>query len=181
MPWGPHWRAADLANARTPSTAVVAGTNPPAPVNPALGAISTMRPVTARCEPCVGSLECHDRVAHECLRACVPLAGCRVDQGLRDQSGVVDAHVHDRVEGGGASEHAVGRRAIGTRVGDLGDRRAQVDQCGGEVVPESRCRVGHQYRAAVQHVGIVRQHRGGLTCYNRATRVPDPREDPCRP
>ena len=45
IPCGPHWRAADFASARIPSTAVHAGTKPPAPVKPVVGATSTIRPV----------------------------------------------------------------------------------------------------------------------------------------
>lgn len=44
IPWLPHWRAADFASARIPSTALANGTSPAAPVSATVGVMSTRRP-----------------------------------------------------------------------------------------------------------------------------------------
>ena len=128
MPCGPHCRAADLPSARTPSTAVDAGTKPPAPVNPEVGATSTMRPVP------VGAN--HEWAAWNVKMASlssaspprVPRGRVGVGELLRHQAGVVDAHVHDHVDRRGQGEGRAGGGPVGEAVRARGDRGAELSE-----------------------------------------------------
>ena len=155
MPCGPHWRAADFASARTPSTAVVARDESAGAGEAGRRRDEHDAPRAGRREPGVGGLERDDRVADEGLGPCVPLGGRGVDEGLQ-RSPASSRHTCTTAS----------RRGVAANAASAADRSAKAwavvatstpdaTEGVGELLAERGRGVGHEHRQTVEHAGMV--------------------------
>ena len=95
MPRPPHWRAADLAMARTPSIAVTNGTSDGAPLMPVDAVTTTMVPPVGASRPCA-ACSATSAVRRICSQRSSQSVGASVVDRRSDEGVVVAAHVHHR-------------------------------------------------------------------------------------
>ena len=161
MPYWPHCRAADLASARIPSTAVAYGTSASLPVIAMVGVDHDDAAAAHRRRRRCAACSVNNASRNTPFTALVPRVRVGIGEGLRDERGARKARVHDCIDAIRAARQAANSAAplagCVARLRPPEPRLPDSASAAARSRPDTRRGAGDQHRLARR---AVLEHRG---------------------